>query len=488
MQLEGNKNIFEKSVSGRRAIRLPQLDIDERPVTELIHSSLLRETPAALPEVSENEIVRHYVGSSVKNHHIDRGFYPLGSCTMKYNPKINERTARMSGFSGIHPFQPDRTVQGALELAFMTSRYLAEISGLDAVSLQPLAGAQGELCGLLMVRKYHEKKGRRRKYVIIPDSAHGTNPASVIFAGYQVKQIKSSPDGTVSAEDLKALVDEDVAAMMLTNPNTLGLFEKDIEQISRVIHDAGALLYMDGANLNAQLGIVRPGDLGFDVVHFNLHKTFSTPHGGGGPGSGAVGVKKELEPFLPFPVITRMDDDGGYYLSYNRPDSVGKLHAFYGNFGIVVRACTYILMLGPSGLREVSETAIVNANYLKEKLREKYDLPYPQHCMHEFVLSGNRQKKRGVKTADLAKRMLDFGVHAPTCYFPLIVPEAMMIEPTETEARETLDRFVEIMNEIDREVDCDPEGLKFAPHTTPIRRLDERSAAMQLNVIHTDQE
>ncbi len=486
MDIDSSKNIFQKSKAGRRAVRLPQLDVAERPLTELIDSGLLRSRPADLPEVSENEIMRHFVGLSVKNHHIDKGFYPLGSCTMKYNPKINERTSRLSGFSEIHPLQLDRTVQGALELLHKTSRYLAEISGLDAVSLQPVAGAHGEFCGLLIARKYHEKKGKQRKYVIIPDSAHGTNPASVIFAGYQVKQIKSSARGTVSASELKNVVDDDVAAMMLTNPNTLGLFERDIEEIAKLVHDAGALLYMDGANLNAQLGIVRPGDLGFDIVHFNLHKTFSTPHGGGGPGAGAVGVTKELEPFLPFPVICERSGTGGasYYLSYDRPDSIGKLHAFYGNFGIVVRACTYILMLGPEGLREVSEAAIVNANYLKEKLRKKFDLPYPQHCMHEFVLSGNAQKKRGVKTADMAKRMLDFNVHAPTCYFPLIVPEAMMIEPTETETRETLDEFIDIMLRIDSEVNSNPELLKSAPHTTPIRRLDERTAAMQLDIVH----
>jgi len=407
---------------------------------------------------------------------------------MKYNPKINEKIARLPGFACIHPFQSDRTVQGALELMYDTAKYLAEIAGMSAVSLQPLAGAQGEFCGLLITRKYHEKLGKQRKYVILPDSAHGTNPASVRFAGYQVRQVKSSEDGTLSAGALAELVDEETAAVMLTNPNTLGLFEKEIEQIARIVHDAGALLYMDGANLNAQMGIVRPGDLGFDIVHFNLHKTFSTPHGGGGPGAGPVGVAKHLKPFLPRPVVCMKTENGEdkYYLSYNRPDSIGKLHAFYGNFGVVVRACTYILMLGADGLREVSEAAIVNANYLKEKLRDRFLLPYPQHCMHEFVLSGNNQKKRGIKTADMAKRMLDFGVHAPTCYFPLIVQEAIMIEPTETETRETLDRFVEIMHQIDREVDENPDMLRTAPHNTPVKRLDERKAAMELDVVWTN--
>jgi glycine dehydrogenase subunit 2 len=480
------QNIFEKSRDGRVGHTLPSCSVDEKPLHELIERRFLREVPADLPQVPESEVVRHFVEMSVKNHHIDKGFYPLGSCTMKYNPKINERTARLPGFALVHPFQRDETVQGALEMLYVTADYLAKISGMAAVTLQPVAGAQGEFCGLLLTRKYHEHKGRKRKYVIIPDSAHGTNPASVVFAGYEVKQVSSSSDGTLAAEGLEALVDEETAAVMLTNPNTLGLFEKDIERIAQIVHNAGALLYMDGANLNAQLGIVKPGDLGFDIVHFNLHKTFSTPHGGGGPGSGAVGVTEVLEPFLPYPVVsTRVEDgDPRYYLSYDRPDSIGKLHAFYGNFGVVVRACTYILMNGPQGLRDVAESAIVNANYLKEKLREKFDLPYPQHCMHEFVLSGKRQKARGIRTADMAKRMLDFGIHAPTCYFPLIVPEAMMIEPTDTETRETLDRFVAIMEQIDREVVESPEQLKSAPHNTPVGRLDERRAAMDLDVAY----
>ncbi len=484
------RNIFEKSAAGRKGLKLPKLDVDRKPLDSLIDGKLLRETPPDLPQVPENEVVRHFVNSSTKNHHIDKGFYPLGSCTMKYNPKINETTAALSGFSLIHPFQLDHTVQGALEVLYKTAEYLGEISGLAAVSLQPVAGAQGEFAGLLIARKYHEKKGYQRKYVIIPDSAHGTNPASVIFAGYQVKQVKSDEDGTLSVEALRDKVDDETAAVMLTNPNTLGLFEKEIEEISKIVHDAGALLYMDGANLNAQLGIVRPGDIGFDIVHFNLHKTFSTPHGGGGPGSGAVGVTENLEPFLPYPVVAKKEEDGGehYYLSYDRPDSIGKLHAFYGNFGVVVRALTYILMNGGEGLREVSDRAIINANYLKEKLKNKFDLPYPQHCMHEFVLSGNRQKKRGIKTMDMAKRMLDFGVHAPTCYFPLIVQEAMMIEPTETETKETLDYFINVLETIDREVDDDPETLTSAPHNTPVRRLDERGAALNLDVVFSDEQ
>ncbi len=476
-------NIFERSRRGRRGFSLPNTRIDAKPLDTLIDTRFLRDDPPELPEVPESEVVRHFISLSVRNHHIDKGFYPLGSCTMKYNPKINERTCRLAGFSCAHPFQSDTTAQGALELMFATSEYLSEIAGMHTVSLQPVAGAQGEFCGLLITRKYHEKQGRQRKYVILPDSSHGTNPASVILAGYQVKQVKSSANGTLSANDLRGVVDEDTAAVMLTNPNTLGLFETEIEEIAKIVHDAGALLYMDGANLNAQLGIVRPGDLGFDIVHFNLHKTFSSLHGGGGPGSGPVGVTEALEPFLPLPVVARDRSRESFYLSYDRPDSIGKLHAFYGNFGVVVRACTYILMNGAEGLREVSESAIVNANYLKEKLKDKFDLPYPQHCMHEFVLSGNSQKKRGIRTVDMAKRMLDFGVHAPTCYFPLIVPEAMMIEPTDTETRETLDRFVEIMMQIDREVDENPQALKDAPQNTPVRRLDERKAATELDVV-----
>ena len=479
------RNIFEISRRGRKGYTLPSLDVDEKPLASLIDKRFLRDQAPDLPEVSESEVMRHFIGLSIKNHHIDKGFYPLGSCTMKYNPKINEKIAGLPGFACIHPLQRDQTVQGALRLMHDTASSLAEIAGMHTVSLQPLAGAQGEFCGLLITRKYHESQGNKRKYVILPDSAHGTNPASVRLAGYQVKQVRSSEDGTLSAKTLAESVDEETAAVMLTNPNTLGLFEKDIEEIAKIVHDAGALLYMDGANLNAQMGIVRPGDLGFDIVHFNLHKTFSTPHGGGGPGSGPVGVVGRLEPFLPKPVVSMKAENGEnrYYLDYDRPDSIGKLHAFYGNFGVVVRACTYILMLGADGLREVSESAIVNANYLMEKLKDKFDLPYPQHCMHEFVLSGNNQKKRGIRTVDMAKRMLDFGVHAPTCYFPLIVQEAMMIEPTETETRETLDRFVEIMSQIDREVDEDPDILRNAPHNTPLKRLDERKAALNLDVM-----
>jgi len=482
------RNIFEKSRPGRRGYSLPPADVDVKPLESLIDERFLRSNSAELPEMSENEVARHFIGLSVKNHHIDKGLYPLGSCTMKYNPKINEKIARLPGFAASHPFQRDETVQGSLELMYKTAEYLAEISGVRTATLQPLAGAQGEFTGLLMTRKYHIKNGNKRKYVILPDSAHGTNPASVMFAGYQVKQVKSADDGTLSADALSELVDEETAAVMLTNPNTLGLFEKDIERIAKIVHDAGALLYMDGANLNAQMGIVRPGDLGFDIVHFNLHKTFSTPHGGGGPGAGPVGVVEKLEPFLPYPVVSRSSEGGKekYYLSYNRPDSIGKMHAFYGNFGVLVKACTYILMNGGAGLREVAEAAVVNANYLKEKLKDKYLLPHPQHCMHEFVLSGNNQKARGIKTADIAKRLLDFDIHAPTCYFPLIVPEAMMIEPTETETRETLDRFVEVMTQIDSEVDEDPEMLKSAPHKTPILRLDERRAATELNVVWSE--
>ncbi|RKZ04627.1 MAG: aminomethyl-transferring glycine dehydrogenase subunit GcvPB, partial [Candidatus Hydrothermota bacterium] len=399
---------------------------------------------------------------------------------MKYNPKINEELARLSGFLNIHPLQPEASVQGALRLMKELEELLKEISGFDAVSLQPAAGAHGELTGMMLVRKYHEMRGNPRKYVLIPDSAHGTNPASVTLSGYSTKTIKSNDQGLVDPEVLRQNLSEDVAAFMVTNPNTLGLFESEIIKISEMVHDVGALMYMDGANLNALLGIVRPGDVGFDIMHFNLHKTFSTPHGGGGPGSGPVGVKKEIEPYLPVPRI--VEDEGLLKLSYDFPDSIGKVHAFFGNFNVMVKAYVYIRMMGPDGLRKVAEGAVINANYLRVLLQEHYDLPYKRTCMHEFVLSGRKLKKHGVRTLDVAKRLLDYGFHAPTVYFPLIVPEALMIEPTETETKETLDAFAEAMIKIKKEAEENPDLLHEAPHVTPVRRLDEARAARELNV------
>jgi glycine dehydrogenase subunit 2 len=479
------KLIFELSSPGREGFSLPLLDIPERKTEELIPEDLLREDAPQLPEVSEVDVARHFIKLSIMNHHVDKGFYPLGSCTMKYNPKINETLSRLSGFLNLHPHQPEETTQGALKLMFELGRYLEEIAGMDEITLQPAAGAHGELTSLLMIHAYHRKNKSLRSKVIIPDSAHGTNPASVVTAGFSTVQVKSNAKGLVDVEELKREMNEDVAALMLTNPNTLGLFESQILEISQVVHDAGALLYMDGANLNAMMGITRPGDMGFDVVHFNLHKTFSTPHGGGGPGSGPVGVKANLAPFLPVPLVAKRADKKGveeYYLDYKRPLSIGRMHSFYGNFGVLVKAYVYIRQNGAKGLREVSENAIINANYLRESLKQYYYLPYDDFCQHEFVLSGVRQKEKGVKTLDIAKRLLDFGLHAPTVYFPLIVPEALMIEPTETESKESLDEFISAMIQIAKEVEENPEVVTSAPHNTPVSRLDEVKAARDLNL------
>lgn len=462
---------FDLSVAGHMGYSLPALDVPQKPVTDLIPQKFLRTAPARLPELSEPEVVRHFIALSTLNHHVDKGFYPLGSCTMKYNPKVNENMARLGGFAQIHPLQNQTTIQSALALMYDLALYLAEIAGMDAVSLQPAAGAHGELTGLMLIRAYHESLGKPRKYILIPDSAHGTNPASVTISGYEVIQIKSNAAGLVDLEDLSRQVNSETAALMLTNPNTLGLFETQIQKIHQILASAGALMYMDGANLNALLGLVRPGDLGFDVLHFNLHKTFSTPHGGGGPGSGPVGVSQKLMPFLPVPLIVKKGTE--YALDFDRPKSIGKIASFYGNFGVMVRAYTYIRQLGAPGLRQVSENAIINANYLMQHLKTGFDLPYPGAAMHEFVLAATRQKAQGAKALDLAKRLLDFGFHAPTVYFPLIVHEAMMIEPTETESKTTLDEFIEVMRVIAQEIQTDLETVKQAPHFTPVSRLDE---------------
>ncbi|KPL04016.1 MAG: glycine dehydrogenase [candidate division Zixibacteria bacterium SM23_73_2] len=476
------KLIFELSNPGRIGFSLPEIDVPQKKLSDILPQEKLRENQN-LPQISEVDVVRHFTRLSVLNHHVDKRFYPLGSCTMKYNPKLNEEVSRFSGFSDIHPLQPEGTVQGALKLMYELSEYLKEIGGVDAVTLQPSAGAQGELTGLLIASAYHQKKNHRRSKVLIPDSAHGTNPASVVTAGYSPVQVKSDEKGLVDVEELKKLTDQDVAAVMLTNPNTLGLFESQIEKIEKIVHDVDALLYMDGANLNALMGIARPGDMGFDIVHFNLHKTFSTPHGGGGPGSGPLGVKKHLAPFLPVPLVEKKKDQKeSYFLNYGLPDSIGKMLTFYGNFGVMVKAYAYIRSCGASGLKNVSESAVLNANYLMASLGDYFDLPYKSFCMHEFVLSGTKQKKRGVKTLDIAKRLLDFGLHPPTIYFPLIVPEALMIEPTESESRESLDEFVSCMIKIAKEAEENPEIVKSAPHNTPVLRLDEVKASRELNV------
>ncbi|UNO50881.1 aminomethyl-transferring glycine dehydrogenase subunit GcvPB [Alicyclobacillus acidoterrestris] len=472
------------SQPGRKAYSLPELDVPEADLGELAGLTRLEQPP--LPEVSEVDVIRHFTALSQKNHGVDSGFYPLGSCTMKYNPKRNERAARLDGFARIHPLQPVSTVQGALELLYQLQQDLAEITGMDAVSLQPAAGAQGEWTGLMMIREYHANQGQsQRNKVIVPDSAHGTNPASVSMAGLKAITIPSKADGSVDLDALRQAVGDDTAALMLTNPSTLGLFESQIGEISKIVHDAGGLLYYDGANMNAILGYARPGDMGFDVVHLNLHKTFSTPHGGGGPGAGPVGVKSFLEAYLPRPVIQKVGDK--YELSLDRPLSIGKVKGFYGNFGILVRAYTYIRTMGPDGLKLVSESAVLAANYLLSQLKDDYDAPFAGPCKHEFVLSGNRQKMNGVRTLDIAKRLIDFGIHPPTIYFPLIVDECLMIEPTECESKETLDRFVEIMKQVAHEAATQPEFVRAAPHRTIVSRLDEVTAARSpvLRYIHS---
>jgi glycine dehydrogenase subunit 2 len=479
------KLIFEKSEKNRKGYTLPESEIPTKHLEELLPKENLRSKEAKLPEISEPEVMRHFIHLSTMNHHVDKAFYPLGSCTMKYNPKINEDMARLDGFAAAHPYLPDCCTQGSLQLMYELSEYLQEIAGMDAVTLQPAAGAQGEFTGLLLIRAYHTANGNPRQKIIIPDSAHGTNPASARLAGYDTVELASNDRGEVDLNDLEKVMDEEVAGIMLTNPNTLGLFETQILEIQKIIHNKGGLLYMDGANLNAMLGITRPGDMGFDVVHFNLHKTFSTPHGGGGPGSGPVGVKAKLEPYLPVPTIKKEGDR--FAFDYDRPESIGKIHEFYGNFGVMVRAYTYIRMLGPKGLKRISKNAIINANYAKARLVSHYDLPHDRHCQHEFVLSGNRQKKQGVKTMDIAKALLDYGVHAPTVYFPLIVDEALMIEPTETESKRSIDRFVDAMIDIAKRAESDPESVKNAPTTTPVRRMDEAKAARNPNVRYTDE-
>ncbi|MCD1161304.1 aminomethyl-transferring glycine dehydrogenase subunit GcvPB [Peribacillus frigoritolerans] len=468
--------IFEISTSGRIGYSLPEMDVATIPLEEILPADYIRKEEAKLPEVSELDIMRHYTALSKRNHGVDSGFYPLGSCTMKYNPKINENVARFNGFAHIHPYQDPATVQGALGLLFDLQEHLTEITGMDQVTLQPAAGAHGEWTGLMMIRAFHEANGdTERTKVIVPDSAHGTNPASATVAGLETITVKSDENGLVDLEDLKRVVGPDTAALMLTNPNTLGLFEENILEMAQLVHDAGGMLYYDGANLNAVLSKARPGDMGFDVVHLNLHKTFTGPHGGGGPGSGPVGVKSDLIPYLPKPLIVKQGEQ--FVLDYDRPQSIGRVKPYYGNFGINVRAYTYIRSMGPDGLKAVTENAVINANYMMRKLEPYFDLPYNRHCKHEFVLSGRRQKKLGVRTLDIAKRLLDFGYHPPTIYFPLNVEEGMMIEPTETESKETLDAFIDAMIQIAKEAEETPEIVQEAPHTTVIKRLDETLAA-----------
>jgi len=495
--------IYERSVEGRRAFEAPALDVPEAPIADLLPKTAIRSRPAELPEVSEPEIVRHFNGLSKKNFDLDTGFYPLGSCTMKHNPKLHERVAALPGHARLHPLQDPEFAQGALELMWRLQGALGEIAGLPHVSLQPSAGSHGELAGLLLTRAYHEDRGEQRHKVLTPDTAHGTNPATVTMAGYEVVKVGTDEHGGVDVGDLRAKADGDVACLMLTNPNTLGLFDRNIEEIADVVHGAGATLYYDGANLNAVMGISRPGDMGFDIVHFNLHKSFTQPHGGGGPGAGPIAVSDRIEPYLPRPQVVRVEagaERGGagavgngaaggagaephFDLDHDRPKSIGKLRGFQGNFGVFVRSYAYICSLGRDGLREASETAVLNANYLRVRLAEEdiarfLPIAFDRICMHEFVLSGRGARDElGIKTLDIAKRMLDHGVHPPTVYFPLLVEEALMIEPTETEPKERLDGFTEVVRAILREAEEDPSIAQNAPYTTPVRRLDEAGAA-----------
>jgi glycine dehydrogenase subunit 2 len=471
-----DKLIFELSRPGRKAYNLPENDVEDIAIDELIPAEYLNNDELNLPEVSEVDIIRHYTNLSNKNFGVDTGFYPLGSCTMKYNPKINEDMANLDGFKNLHPYQPEETVQGALKLMYELDKALCEIAGMDKMTLQPAAGAHGELTGLTLIKAYHENRGdTKRTKIIVPDSAHGTNPASAVMAGFDTIEIKSTEEGLVDVESLKAALSDEVAGLMLTNPNTLGLFEREIKEIADLVHEAGGLLYYDGANANAILGQARPGDMGFDVVHFNIHKTFSTPHGGGGPGSGPVGVKSILLDFLPTPTVEK--DGDRYYLNYDVPHTVGRMKDFYGHFNIMVRAYTYILSMGKDGLKKASEMAVLNANYLGHRLKDHYNLPEDTIFKHEFVLAGLKGSLSEVTTLDVAKRLLDFGYHPPTVYFPLIVREALMVEPTESESKETLDEFADALIKIAEEAKVNPEILKEAPHDTPVRRVNETQAA-----------
>jgi len=486
MQSEEVLTIFEKSQAGRRAAVLPDAEVPETPLEELIPARMLRSEPPRLPEIAEPEIIRHYNRLSRRNFDLDTGFYPLGSCTMKHNPRLNERVAALPGHARLHPAQAPARAQGALELMWLLQRSLAEICGLPHVSLQPSAGSHGELAGLLLTRAYHADRGEERRKVLTPDTSHGTNPATVTMAGFEVVKVATDEQGGVEMEDLREKVSEDVACLMLTNPNTLGVFDENIAEIAAMIHEVGGTLYYDGANLNAVMGHSRPGDMGFDIVHVNLHKSFSQPHGGGGPGAGPIAVSDRIEPFLPRPQVVRREGGNGsgpvFDLEMERPKSIGRLRGFQGNFGVFVRSYAYILSLGADGLAEASETAVLNANYLKARLAEgragrHLPIAFDRHCMHEFVLSGRPMKRElGVATLDFAKRLLDFGFHPPTVYFPLLVEEALMVEPTETETKETLDAFADAVDQILAEAEEDPEIAKNAPYSTPVRRLDEVKA------------
>ncbi len=485
---DGFPLIFELSRTGRRAWSLPDVDVDAAPIEGLIPEPYRRTDPPHLPEVSERDLVRHYTRLSQRNWAIDVGAYPLGSCTMKYNPKVAEEAAALGGFATLHPMCDDELAQGALELLGTLERALCAATGMARLTFQPAAGAQGELTGLLIMRAWHTANGDARHKVIIPDSAHGTNPASVTLAGYQAVEVPSDERGLVDLAALERVLDDDVAGLMLTNPNTLGLFERDIEKIAAALHAVGGLLYYDGANFNSIVGLVRPGDMGFDIVHMNLHKTFATPHGGGGPGSGPLAVSSRLERFLPAPVLGWDENADKWYWDHDRPDSIGRIHSFHGNFGINVRAYAYLRSLGPEGLKAVAEHAVLNANYLRALIADVLPTAYPGTCMHEFVSSAKHLKKHGVRGMDVAKRLIDLGYHPPTVYFPLVVEEALMVEPTETESKETVEGLAEAFRTAVREAAEDPQRLLDAPQTTPVRRPDEARAARALDVRWTPAE
>ncbi|MBN1871636.1 MAG: aminomethyl-transferring glycine dehydrogenase subunit GcvPB [Candidatus Omnitrophica bacterium] len=479
------KLIFEKSVAGRRGVTLPRPDVPKRAI---IDGKYTRKDAAPLPEVSELDVVRHFTNLSRRNFSVDTNFYPLGSCTMKYNPKFTEAIAGFPGFTELHPLtshlgQAAMLVQGALEVLYYIEQLLAEITGMKEMTTEPLAGAHGELTGIMLIAAYHRDKGNKKRFVIVPDSSHGTNPATAAIAGYEIISVPTGKNGCMDMESYKAKLGKEVAAVMLTCPNTLGIFNTDIKEVAELAHRYDALMYYDGANLNAMLGKCRPGDVGFDVVHLNLHKTFSTPHGGGGPGAGPVGVSGKLVDYLPVPKVVR-NDNGTYALSEKKPKSIGRIAPFYGNFAVLLKAYAYIMLLGREGLITASERAVLNANYCLAKLKDVYELPFERTCMHEFVISASRQLKHGIRAIDIAKFLIDRDIHPPTVYFPLIVKEALMVEPTETETKETLDRFVEVMREAAKLAEDDPEILKNAPTNMPVSRLDEARAARELNCSH----
>ncbi len=472
--------IFTKSIKGKQGCTIPKSDVPNYDFEEFIESSIVRKESANLPEISEPEVMRHFVNLSVKNHHIDKDIFPLGSCTMKYNPKINEQIASRNQFSGIHPNQSDHNSQSALQVIHELENMLKKITGMSAFTLQPSAGSQGEFVGLLLMRKYHELQKNKKNIVLIPESAHGTNPASVILAGYKPVELGTDDRGRVDIDDLKSKINDNVAGMMLTQPNTLGLFEDQISLISKLIHDVDGIMYMDGANLNALIGLVKPADMGFDITHINLHKTFSTPHGGGGPGSGPIGVVDKLKDMLPYPTVSKVNET--YFWNYDLPKSVGKLHSYNGNFGILVRAYVYIKMLGEDGVKKMTKHAILNANYIKKSLSSKFEIPFSDGTLHEFVVSASKQKERGAKAIDIAKSLLDYGFYAPTIYFPTNIPESIMIEPTESEDKHTLDRFIDAMLEIDDSIEKDIDKIINGPFKTPVSRLDETKANRELDL------